>query len=166
MKVLHFSQNFLIFFYDFSFYATAQKCCLQLFWAWHDPSPWQLYEGCQGKSLFYWALYFSSWFLLIKNWLVTGGWVKKQLRGIISWGDENNNGDENVFTLCYKSFRALHHVSPILWQISEHLQYLLLTKLLDHVTEVHTGQFFQRLENLTWDCIVLFFSTAFWKIRS
>ena len=30
-----FFSNFLNFFYDFSFYVIAQKCCLQQSWAWH-----------------------------------------------------------------------------------------------------------------------------------
>ena len=45
----------------------------------------------------------------------------------------------------------------ILYQISEHLQYALLTKLLGQFIEIDKSQFFQRLENLIWDCIVLFF---------
>ena len=58
----------------------------------------------------------------------------------------------------YKPLCALHHVSLILFsQISEHSQYALLTKLLGQFTEVDKSQFFQRLENLIWDCIVLFF---------
>ena len=48
----------------------------------------------------------------------------------------------------YKPFRALHHVSQILRQISEHLQYALLTKLLGQFIEIDKSQFFQRLENL------------------
>ena len=45
----------------------------------------------------------------------------------------------------------------ILCQISEHLQYALLTKLLGQFIEIDKSQFFQRLENLIWDCIILFF---------
>ena len=51
-----------------------------------NPSPWQLYEGLKGKSLFYWPLYFSSWFLGVENWPRTGGFgVKKITGGTISW---------------------------------------------------------------------------------
>ena len=44
--------------------------------------------------------------------------------------------------------QTLHHVSQILCQISEYLQYALSTKLLAHFIEVHKSQFSQRLENL------------------
>ena len=47
-----FFSNSIIFFFDFSFYAIAQKCCLQQSWGWYDPGTWQLYEDWQGKSLF------------------------------------------------------------------------------------------------------------------
>ena len=42
----------------------------------------------------------------------------------------------------YKPFWALHHVSSILYQISEYLQDALLTKLLGLFTEVHKILFF------------------------
>ena len=48
----------------------------------------------------------------------------------------------------YKPLWEVHHVSPILCQISQHLQDALLTKVLGQFTEVHKSQFFQRLENL------------------
>ena len=47
-----FFSNSIIFFFDFSSYAVAQKCCLQQSWAWYDPGTWQLCESWQGKSLF------------------------------------------------------------------------------------------------------------------
>ena len=55
-----------------------------------------------------------------------------------------------MLSLQYKPLWAIHHVSAILCQISEHLQDALLTKLLDQFFEVHKSQFFssQRLENL------------------
>ena len=61
----------------------------------------------------------------------------------------------------YKPLWALHQVSPIFCQISEHLQYSLLTKLLGQFTEVHKSQFFQRLETLIRVCIALFFLEHF-----
>ena len=50
---------------------------------------------------------------------------------------------------CYcKTLRALHDVSLILCQISQHLQDARLTKLLGQFIEINKNQFFQRLENL------------------
>ena len=57
-----------------------------------------------------------------------------------------------------------HHVSPILCQISEHLQYAFLNKLLGHFIEVQKSKCFQRLGNLKSDCIVLFFLQDFEKL--
>ena len=48
----------------------------------------------------------------------------------------------------YKHLWELHHVSPILRQISEHLQDAFLTKLLGQFIEVHKSQCLQILENL------------------
>ena len=55
-----------------------------------------------------------------------------------------------MLSLQYKPLGAIHHASPILCQISEHLQDVLLIKLLDQFLEVHKSQLFssQRLENL------------------
>ena len=55
MKLLHFSQNFPNFFFDFSFYAIAQKCRFNspghdIKMAAHDPGPSRLYE--KGKAFF------------------------------------------------------------------------------------------------------------------
>ena len=56
MKILHFPQHFPNFFFGFSFYAIPQKCRLQqaltLKDRAHDPGPWRLYEGLQGRSLY------------------------------------------------------------------------------------------------------------------
>ena len=50
---------------------------------------------------------------------------------------------------CYhKHLWEVHRVSPILCQISEHLQDALLTKLLGQFIEVHKSQCLQILENL------------------
>ena len=46
---------------------------------------------------------------------------------------------------------------------SEYLQHTQSAKLLGWFIEQHNPQFFQRPENLTWDCIFLFFLTTFWK---
>ena len=62
-----------------------------------------------------------------------------------------------MLSLQYKPLWAIHHVFPILCQISEHLQDALLIKLLDQFFEVHKSQLFstQRLENLIWDSFTL-----------
>ena len=49
----------------------------------------------------------------------------------------------------YKHLWELHHVSPILRQISEHLQDALLTKLLGQFIELRNTHFFIILENFT-----------------
>ena len=88
----------------------------------------------------------------MKNWPRTSGVVViKNLGGTISWGE----GDKKQLTegesgsRCYKSIMFI----PTFCQISEHLQYALLTKLLCQFTEVYKSQF------------LFLFSTAFWKIR-
>ena len=48
-------------------------------------------------------------------------------------------------------------------QNSKHFQDTLLTKLFGQFIELRNTQFFQRLEYLTWDCIVAFFPIVFWK---
>ena len=48
---------------------------------------------------------------------------------------------------------------------SEYLQHTQSAKLLGWFIEQHNPQFFRRPENLTWDCIFLFFLTTFWKTR-
>ena len=46
-----------------------------------------------------------------------------------------------ILSLQYKPLWEIHHVSPNLCQISEQLQDVLLTKLLDQFFEVHKSQF-------------------------
>lgn len=62
MKILHFPQHFPNFFFGFSFYAIPQKCRLQqsltLKDPAHDPGPWRLYEGLQGRSLLLSLMFF------------------------------------------------------------------------------------------------------------
>ena len=55
-----------------------------------------------------------------------------------------------ILSLQYKSFWGIHHISPILCKISEHLQDALLIKLLEQLFKIHKSQFIssQRLENL------------------
>ena len=53
--------------------------------------------------------------------------------------------------------------SNFFFQISEHLQYALSTTLLGQFIEVQKSLFFQRLENLVWDSISLFFLQHFEK---
>ena len=55
-----------------------------------------------------------------------------------------------MLSLQYEPLWVIHHVSPILSQISEHLQDTLLTKLRNQFFEVHKSPFFssQRLVNL------------------
>ena len=69
-----------------------------------------------------------------------------------------------MLSLQYKLLWAIHHVSRILCQISKHLQDVLLTKLLGQFIEVHENQFFQRLKNLIWDSITIFFLQHFEKL--
>ena len=71
-----------------------------------------------------------------------------------------------MLSLQYKPLWPNHDVSPILYQISEHLQDAMLIKLLDQFLEVHETQCFssQRLENLIWDSIALFFLQHFEKL--
>ena len=82
------------------------------------------------EKAFLQSLIIMSWFLLMKNWPRTSGvGVIKNWRGTISWGmgDGNKLGEgKSGFTLCYKTLWALHHISPILCWIREHLQYALL----------------------------------------
>ena len=63
----------------------------------------------------------------------------------------------------YKPLWELHHVLPILGEISQHLQDVLLTKLQGQFNEVHKSQFLQRLENLVLDCTALIFLQHFEK---
>ena len=51
-----------------------------------------------------------------------------------------------------KPLWALHLVSLILCRIKKNLQNPLSTKAPGQFIEVHKNQFFQRLENLIWDC--------------
>ena len=102
----------------------------------HDTGPWPLYKGWQGKSLFYWVLYFSSRFLLMQSWPRTG------------WLRSKNNCEEKKNWEDERSLSELHYVFLILCEISEQLQYAPLTKLVGQFIEVDKSHFFQWLENL------------------
>ena len=81
------------------------------------------------EKAFLQSLIIMSWFLLMKNWPRTSGvGVIKNWRGTISWGRgmEINWGRVKVVSRCYKTLWAPHHISPILCQIRENLQYALL----------------------------------------
>ena len=152
---------YMFLFKNLKFSSISQNCHLQQSWAWHDPGTWGLCEGRQGKSLFTESYIFchdSCWWPrtsgigIIKRWGATiswggGGW---KMTGGGHWAIHN---------------WALHHVFPILCQISEHFQYTLLTKLLGQFIEVQKSQFFQRLEILKWECISLFFQQHFEKLE-
>ena len=128
-------------------------------WPWYLTALWRQ----TGKKPFYWVLYFSSWFLLMKNWPRTSGIdIIKRWGATISWGGGwkiTGGGHWAIHNW------ALHHVFPILCQISEHFQYALLTKLIGQFIEVQKSQFFQKLEILIWDCISLFFQQHFEKLE-
>ena len=57
-------------------------------WPWPLTAPWRH----TGKRLFYWVLYFSSWFPRMKNWPKTGGGVA----GGGGLGSKNNWGEPLV----------------------------------------------------------------------
>ena len=103
------------------------------------------------EKAFLLSLIFSPWFVIMKNWRRTS-WVGviKNWRGTISWGRgargvKNNWGRVKVVSRCYKPLWALHHISPILCQISEHLEHALLTSRNTRKSETTLLSFFNSI---------------------
>ena len=70
-----------------------------------------------------------------------------------------------MLSLQYKPLWAIHHVSPILCQISEHLKDAQLTKLLNQFLK-YKSQFFSKLKTRKFDMRLYcsLFPTAFVKL--